>query len=126
MGINFNFYFCFCVFSSDTHSFQLENDFERKHVEHRYNFKCNCCHCSDEEPSPPPTMLNVDEDSVRGEVATAIDMSVKDRALSPEAIKQYEQKAIELGNYSNIYPNHDVLFIREYLMLIWILPTQSH
>ncbi|XP_055299291.1 N-lysine methyltransferase SMYD2-B-like [Sitodiplosis mosellana] len=110
-----------------THSFQLDNDLEEKHVEIRYKFKCNCCRCLDDEPSSPPTKLHVDQDPLWVEVAAVIDMTVKDFwALSSQAIEQYEKKAIELvAKYNSVYPNHDVLFMRDNLMLIWILLAQT-
>lgn len=56
-----------------------------------------------------------------------LDMTVKAfREQSQEAIENMEKKAIALvEKYSDIYPNHDVLFMGENLMLIWILLTQN-
>ncbi|XP_055299290.1 SET and MYND domain-containing protein DDB_G0273589-like [Sitodiplosis mosellana] len=101
-----------------TNTYQSEKDFEIGPIEERYNFECQCSHCSDE----PSENVNYVRDQQWFEAMAPMEMKLKDfRKLSREEIDEYEKKAVELvKKYNDISP----CSIQDNLILIWILLSQ--
>lgn len=94
-------------------------------LEARYNFKCECLSCSNSSnPSRFEEGSGIN-DPLWTTAMEPLEMTVREfQSLPREAIKRYEQKAIEMVNkYKNIRPDR-LAFIQESLMLIWILLSQ--